>query len=73
MHVTGYDTGTVGLCVSCWVACVAGQACDGAEPGGLALPASAALQVWGLGQGETRQGKATHTGRGGGMDAILCV
>ena len=31
------------------------------------------IQVWGLGQGETRQGKATHTGRGGGMDAILCV
>ena len=55
------------------MACVAGQACDGAEPGGLALPASAALQVWGLGQGETRQGKVTHTGRGGGMDAILCV
>lgn len=52
---------------------MAGQACDGAELGGLALPVSAALQVWGLGPGETRQGEVTHTGGGRGMDAILCV
>lgn len=39
------------------MACVAGQVCDGAEPGGLALPVSAALQVW---------GEVTHTGGAGG-------
>lgn len=36
---------------------MAGQVCDGAEPGGLALPVSAALQVW---------GEVTHTGGAGG-------
>lgn len=43
MHVVWCATGPRGRA---WVACVAGQVCDGAEPGGRALPVSAALQVW---------------------------